>query len=113
MNIRYERQEIAMRMMMSVSLPVEPFNAAVRDGSVGAKMKKIMDALKPEAAYFMADRQGNRCGILIVDLPDPSKIPSLAEPWFLLFNASIEIQPVMLPQDLAASGLEALGKTWG
>ena len=113
MNIRYERQEIAMRMMMSVSFPIEPFNTAVRDGSVGAKIKKIMDALKPEAAYFMADRQGHRSGILIVDLPDPSKIPSLAEPWFLLFNATIEIQPVMLPQDLAVAGLEALGKTWG
>ena len=102
-----------MRMMMHVSLPVEPFNAAVRDGSVGAKMKRILDDLKPEAAYFMADRNGRRCGVLIVDMSDPSKIPSLAEPWFLTFNAALEFYPVMLPEDLGKAGLEGLGKTWG
>lgn len=100
-----------MRMIMYVSMPVEPFNEAVKDGSAGAKMKKIMDQLKPEAAYF-SDRHGQRSGVLIVDLADPSKIPALAEPWFLLFNASVEIHPVMLPQDLAAAGLEGLGKEW-
>jgi hypothetical protein len=102
-----------MRMMMHVSLPVEPFNAAVRDGSVGAKMKKILDQLKPEAVYFLADRNGRRCAVLIVDMADPSKIPALAEPWFLTFNAALEFYPVMLPQDLAAAGLEGLGKAWG
>ena len=102
-----------MRMMMHVSIPVEPFNAAVRDGSAGAKMKKILDQLKPEAAYFMADRNGRRCAVLIVDLPDPSKIPALAEPWFLTFNAALEFYPVMVPEDLAAAGLEGLGKAWG
>jgi hypothetical protein len=101
-----------MRMMMTVSFPVEPFNAAVRDGSVGAKMKKILDQLKPEAAYFIADRNGRRCGVLIIDMAETSQIPSLAEPWFLTFNASVEIQPVMLPQDLAAAGLDGLGKQW-
>jgi hypothetical protein len=102
-----------MRMMMTVSFPIEPFNTAVRDGSIGGKMKKILDQLKPEAAYFMADRNGRRCGVLIIDLAETSQIPALAEPWFLTFNAELEIQPVMLPQDLAASGLEGLGKQWG
>jgi hypothetical protein len=100
-----------MRMIMYVTLPVEPFNAAVRDGSAGAKMKKILDQQKPEAAYF-TDKNGQRCGVLIVDLPNVSGIPALAEPWFLTFNAAIEIHPVMLPQDLANAGLEGLGKTW-
>jgi hypothetical protein len=44
-----------------------------------------------------------------VDLADPSRIPSLAEPWFLLFNASVELKPVMLPEDLKASELESIG----
>jgi hypothetical protein len=100
-----------MRMIMYVSLPVEPFNAAVKDGSAGTKIKRILDHMKPEAAYFTA-RHGQRTAVLIVDLADTSKIPALAEPWFLLFNAAIEVQPVMLPQDLAAAGLEALGKQW-
>ena len=101
-----------MRIMMVCSLPVEPFNEAVKDGSTGAKMKKILDAIKPEAAYFTA-LNGKRTAILIVDLPDPSKIPSLAEPWFLTYNASVDMYPVMLPQDLAGAGLDGLGKAWG
>jgi hypothetical protein len=101
-----------MRMMMIASMPVEQFNAAVKDGSTQAKMKKIMDQLKPEAAYFTAIN-GKRTAVLIVDVADPSKIPSLAEPWFLTFNASVDFYPVMVPQDLAAAGLEGLGKQWG
>jgi hypothetical protein len=101
-----------MRMMMQVTLPFEPFNTAVRDGSVGAKMKRILDEQKPEAAYFTAIN-GMRCAVLVIDLADASKIPSFAEPWFLTFNGSIEFRPVMTSQDLGAAGLEALGKAWG
>jgi hypothetical protein len=101
-----------MRIMMIVSMPVEGFNAAVKDGSTQAKMKKILDQVKPEAAYFTA-LNGKRTAVLIVDLADASKIPSLAEPWFLTFNASVDMYPVMLPQDLAAAGLDGLGKAWG
>jgi len=101
-----------MRMLMQVKFPIEPFNTYVRDGSIGAKMQKIMADLKPEAAYFTAV-DGHRGGILVVDMDDPSKIPALAEPWFLGFNAHVEIQPTMTPEDLGRAGLEALGKKWG
>jgi hypothetical protein len=37
-------------------------------------------------------------------MEDVSQIPSIAEPWFLAFNASIEIHPVMIPDDLAKAG---------
>jgi hypothetical protein len=100
-----------MRMMMQVTFPHEPFNAAVKDGSIGAKMKRILDQLKPEAAYFTA-WGGHRSAFLIVDVADPSKIPSFAEPWFLTFNADIAVHPVMTAQDLASAGLEGLGKAW-
>jgi hypothetical protein len=50
--------------------------------------------------------------ILIVDLPDPSKVPSLAEPWFLAFNADVEFHIVMAPEELQKAGLEDLGKKW-
>jgi hypothetical protein len=101
-----------MRMMVRYTLPHEPFNSAVRDGSAGSKMKKILDEQKPEAAYFMA-HNGRRCAVLIMDLPEASRIPAFAEPWFLTFNADVEVQPVMTSQDLAAAGLEQLGKKWG
>src|SRR5258707_1119926 len=95
-------------MLMKVTFPVETFNAAVRDGSAAAKMGRILEEIKPEAAYF-TDDDGKRSGLLIVDVPHPSKIPSLAEPWMLLFNASIELKVAMTPEDLKASGLDQIG----
>jgi len=100
-----------MRILLNVSIPHEDFNAAVRDGSVGQKIKRILDDLKPEAAYF-TEQHGQRGVILIVDLPDPSKIPALAEPWFLTFKANVEFKVIMTPDDLANAGLEELGKKW-
>jgi hypothetical protein len=100
-----------MRMIVYVSFPVETFNATVKDGSAGAKMKRILDQVQPESAYF-TDRHGQRSAVLIVDLEDASQIPAIAEPWFLLFNAAVVVHPVMGPQDLASAGLERLGKEW-
>jgi hypothetical protein len=96
-----------MRMLMKVSLPVEPFNAAVRDGSAGPKIRRILEEIRPEATYFIED-EGKRGAILIVEVANPSKIPSLAEGWFLTFNASVEFKIVMSGEDLQASGLETI-----
>lgn len=101
-----------MRMVMHVYFPVDVFNEAVRDGSVGAKMQKILGEQKPEAAYF-TEYHGQRSGILIVDVKEASEIPKFAEPWFLQFNARLELHPAMTAQDLGAAGLDALGKQWG
>ena len=53
-----------MRMLMNVDFPIEPFNTAVRDGSAGPKIQKILEAIKPEAAYF-TERNGRRGGTSI------------------------------------------------
>jgi hypothetical protein len=100
-----------MRVLLNVSFPHEQFNAAVRDGSVGQKLKRILDEIKPEAVYF-TEQHGKRSCILIVDLPDASKVPALAEPWFLTFNADVELKVVMSPENLANAGLDDLGKKW-
>jgi hypothetical protein len=101
-----------MRFVMHVSMPPDKFNEAVRDGSAGAKMAKILEDLKPEAAYFMA-KDGKRGGFLVVDISDGSEIPRFAEPFFLLFDATVEFLPTMTPDDLARAGLEQLGQKWG
>jgi hypothetical protein len=101
-----------MRFLMKISLPLEPFNSYVKNGSAGAKMGQIMGELHPEAVYF-AEMNGRRTGIMIINLNDTSQIPYFAEPWFLLFNAEVQFHPVMSPEDLGRAGLEELGKKWG
>ncbi len=48
-------------------------------------MRRILEKINPELVYF-TERNGQRGGILIIDLIDPSNVPALAEPWFLNFN---------------------------
>jgi multimeric flavodoxin WrbA len=98
-------------MLMLVQMPLEPFNTAVKNGSVSGKMKQILDDIKPEAAYF-SERNGKRGGILVVNVDSPSDVPRLAEPWFLTFNAEVEFRIAMTPEDLGRADLSGLGKKW-
>ena len=100
-----------MRMLIHVKFPHEPFNAYVRDRSIGGLVKKIMDDIKPEAVYF-TEYGGRRGLIMIADVAEPSRVPAIAEPWFLQFNADVEFHIVMAPEELEKAGLDALGKKW-
>lgn len=93
-----------MRMLLRVSIPVEAGNAAAKAGTLGSTVEKILAGLKPEAAYFFADDNGQRTGSIVFDMKDSSEIPALAEPWFLAFHAKVSFRPVMSPQDLAKAG---------
>lgn len=100
-----------MRLLMNVTMPHEPFNTAVRDGSVGEKLERILKETEPESVYF-TEHSGHRGAVLIFDLADPSKIPSVAEPWFLVFHADVEFRIIMTPEDLRNSGISDVGKKW-
>ena len=89
-----------MRILLKVNIPVETGNAAAKSGKLATKIQSILDELKPEAAYFTDDK-GQRTGYLFLDLAEASQIPAICEPWFMAFNAAIEIHPVMVPDDLA------------
>jgi hypothetical protein len=98
-------------MLLKVSLPLEPFNTAVRNGTAGSTLASILEEIKPEAVYF-TEEDGHRGAILIVDVESPSRVPVLAEPWFLNFNAECRFRIIMTPEDLERAGLEELGKKW-
>jgi hypothetical protein len=100
-----------MRMIMHVIMPNYKFNEAIRDGSAEKKMGRIFEEIKPEAVYF-TNYDGKRGVIVILNVEDPSKVPSLAEPFFLYFDAEVHFHIVMSPQELAKAGLEALNKKW-
>jgi hypothetical protein len=100
-----------MRMLLHVKIPHEEFNAAVRDGSAGKKMKQILEETKAEAVYF-TEYEGRRGAIMIIKIDDPSEVPKFSEPWFLLFNADVQFHIAMTPEELGRAGLEKLGKKW-
>ena len=100
-----------MRMLFHAKFPHEPFNTAVREGTAGTKLRRILNDLKPEAVYF-SEYQGRRGCILIINVDNPSEVPAIAEPFFLLFNADCEFHIVMTPEDLGKAGLDELGKKW-
>lgn len=100
-----------MKMLLTAEIPHEPFNTLVRSGKAGEIMGRILEAIKPEAAYF-TEQDGTRCGIFVIDVQRASDVPAFAEPFFLNFQANCKFRIVMSPEDLQAAGLEALGKKW-
>jgi hypothetical protein len=103
-----------MRCLLKVTIPVEPGNAAISDGSLPRTIESILGELKPEAAYFAEDA-GQRTGFIFFDLKESSQIPAVAEPWFLAFNAKVEFRPAMNLEDLkkAGPGIERAVKAFG
>ncbi len=88
-----------MRMIFKAHMDTEIFNAAAKAGTAGATLQAIIEDLKPEAAYFIAEN-GKRTALLIVDIPDSTHLPRIAEPWFLAFNAEVEATPAFTPADM-------------
>ena len=90
-----------MRMLLKVTIPVEAGNSAIKDGTLSKTMGAVLERLKPEAAYFYADN-GKRTGLMVFDMESPADIPSIAEPFFIGFNATVEFTPVMDVADMQA-----------
>jgi hypothetical protein len=102
-----------MRFFLKAIMPTEAANAVARAGKLGTTMESILADLKPEAAYFIAE-EGRRTALVFFDLPDSSKLPAVAEPWFLALNAEVTIVPAMTANDLgkAAGDIEKAAKKY-
>jgi hypothetical protein len=92
-----------MRFLLKVNIPVESGNAAAKAGKLGTTIQSILADSKPEAVYFTDDNR-QRSAFIFFEMQDASQIPAIVEPWLLAFNASVEIHPVMIPEDLAKAG---------
>ena len=100
-----------MRYLMRVSIPNEPFNSYVREGTVGRLMGRILEETKPESIYF-TEQDGRRGALAVYNIEKVSQVPVLSEPWFLTFDAECHFQIAMTPDDLKQAGLDDLGKRW-
>ena len=99
-----------MRMLLKLEMDTETGNQAIKDGSFGQMIERLMEQAKPEAVYFTAI-DGKRTGLVFFDLKDASQIPVIAEPLFHGVNAKIDLMPVMTPEDVQA-GLEEAAKAF-
>ena len=103
-----------MRFLIRFHFPTEHGNDLLRDPKFGEKMGGMLADLKAEAAYFTTVA-GHRGGYIVVNIPDASKIPAMAEPLFFWLKADLEFIPVMLAEDLGKAGndIAAAMKKWG
>jgi hypothetical protein len=96
-----------MRVLATISIPVEDGNRAISDGSLPKVIQETAERWRPEALYFTASG-GRRTAFVVFDMPDSSALPVFAEPFFMQLNAAIECAPVMNVEDLQ-KGLSELG----
>ena len=101
-----------MKFLVTAQCPTEPFNSLVRNGTAGETIQKIMADIQPESVVF-TEIDGMRSAVMVIDMDDASKIPSIAEPFFLNFEAEVHVRVAMTPEDLAKGNLDHLGQKWG
>jgi hypothetical protein len=88
-----------MRFMLTLRVPPEEGNAAMKDGRFMSTFQSVMEELQPEAAYF-AEIEGARGGYVVVNMDDAAQIPAICEPLFLGLGATVQIHPVFTLDDM-------------
>ena len=101
-----------MRMLMKISMDVDKSNAAVKSGALQRTLQSTMEALKPEAAYFFPDENGNRSAIMVFDMTGSWQLPKTVEPLFQELGAAIHLTPAMNGEDLQRGLKEAACRHW-
>lgn len=97
-----------MRALLEIELDTPTANRAVADGAIMARFNQIMADLKPEAAYAFP-RNALRCQIVVVDVADEAAVVAICEPFWLEFNAHIDMHVCMNADDLRV-GLGRVGR---
>ena len=90
-----------MRVLLKASIPIEAGNEAAREVKLAETIQSILEEQKPEAVYFLAEN-GTRTALVFLDLESAAQLAKVAEPWFLAFNASVEVTPAFTPEEIPA-----------
>ena len=103
-----------MRFLLKMRFPEDKANDMAKDGSLTQTVQTILEELNPEAAYF-TPIDGARGGYVVINMDDASQIPAMVEPLFLGLGATVDIQPVMVPEDLQKAGpaMEQVAQKYG
>ena len=103
-----------MRFMLTFRISLEKGNVLTREGNLTQTVQSIVEEINPEAAYF-GDMEGTRGGYLVLNMDDASQIPAIAEPLFLGLDATVQIHPVMTPEDLgrANAAIDQVAQRYG
>src|SRR5215210_3003159 len=110
-----EGRRESMRIMVTFRIDPEKGDALIKEGRIGETMESILEELQPETAYF-TDVEGTRGGYLVVNMDDASQIPAMVEPLLLGLGATVQMHPVMTPEDLrgaAGEALQQVGQKYG
>ncbi|MFD7261627.1 DUF3303 family protein [Streptomyces sp. NPDC059874] len=89
-----------MRVMLRAHFDTAATNEGIATGALPQAVKKMMDTVKPESAYFGL-HEGVRSCWIVFDLQDSTMMPSLTWELFRDYHAEIEVAPVMRPEELA------------
>jgi hypothetical protein len=100
-----------MKMLLRAVFPIEPFNSMAKEGTVGKSIGKILEELKPESTYFTLT-DGERTGLMVINVNKPSDYVKYAEPFFLQFDAECSFDILITPDELKNSGIEEIGKKY-
>lgn len=96
-----------MRMMANFNFSVAPGSDLIRSGKLNTSFERLMEDLKPEAAYFFTNRDGDRSGLVFFDLPESSNILNVVESFAFGLGARVTLTPVMSAEDIQ-KGFESL-----
>jgi hypothetical protein len=88
-----------MRMLMKAQIPTQDGNRAIKDGTLPEIIRKTLEAVQAEAAYFTTI-DGQRTMLVVFDMKASSDMPRIAEPLFMGLNAAVELTPCMNAEDL-------------
>ena len=86
-------------MLRKAVMDTETANQDSQAGTMVENTTRLLEALKPEAAYFVVE-DGQRSCLIIFDMQDPSQIPAICEPLFLGAKARVTLAPCMTLEDL-------------